>query len=226
MYVGTIRYYPFGDEEQKVFLHLSAFYRDTNLWRDGARILLEGLQNHPVYGNGTIAEDVDDTNGDQAGVDFGFQFWRDNLRLEGEFMYMRLARDIDRDPAAVIAARRQDLEVYGISASIAYFFELSEEDMGLEPFFKLSYTSIDDRKKDDNSTGGIGQPLGTVTNIQGQDIWEVVMGLRFHASRHLRFDLNYLLYDLAEGGSGLSNQTTGHDGRVMSSLMFQFVARW
>lgn len=226
LYVGAIRFYPFGVEEQKVFLHTAVFYRDTDFWEDGGRILLDGMQNHEVYGIDWPAggEDVDDTNGDQFGVDVGFQWWRDNLRFEAEFMYMRLSRDMDRQ-TGVIPQDREALEMFGYSAAIAYFFQVSDEneEMGLEPFVKVSYTTIDDREKDDSSTA---DPLGTVTNVRGQDIWEFAIGLRYHFNSHVRFDFNYLFYDLREDDYGLSNQTSSHNSRIMPAVMFQFVARW
>lgn len=227
--LGSARFYPCTKEDETFFFHAAFFVNDTEFREDGAMIGLEGLQAHEVYGRdlpGGIpgTEDVDDTNGRQFGFDFGGRFWRNNLRIEGEIMYVRLERKQDLQGVGILSDR-SPLEMFGIAAGISYFFALPMgEGMGLEPLFKCSFTSIDDRKKQDNS-GSLNPPLGSITDVKGQDIWEIVWGLRFHFNSHVRCDFNYIMYDLKETESGLTNHRNNGDD-LLHSFLFQVMARW
>lgn len=229
LFVASTRFFPFNLHEkgnENIYFHAAFMFQDTNFREDGARIRLDGLRNHEVYGAdlGGVLADVDDIKGDQLGVDLGFQWWEGNLRIEGEFVYLRLDRD--QDYANGLFPRGiEPLELYGVSAAISYFFSCNEDGkMGLEPLFKFSYTSIDDREAED-ATGAANPPLGTVTDIRGQDIWEVVLGARFHFNEHLRLDFNWAMYDL-EITNGFSNNDRGSGGGLLHSFLFQVMARW
>jgi len=225
MVVGQALIYPLTHQNKNVFFWIAAFANETSFRNTGARIRLAALQNHLVFPSATTPT-IDDTNGNQLGVCFGFRHWQNNLRIELEYMWIRYDRD--HDVANGILTDREPLEMWGISLGLSYFFALPElglgDKAGVEPLFRLSYTTIDDQHGDGSGYGV--KPFGTATDVNGQNIWEVIFGIKFHFNQYLRMDFNWIMYDLAETSSGLTNSERGEGGGIMHAFMFQWVASW
>lgn len=220
MFAGEIDFFPFTNQERTVYCYVSSFFHHAPFREDGARIRLAGLQNQEVFEGlaaGQPNQNLDDTQGNQLGVSAGLRYWRDEVRFELEYVWIRYNRDwqSELDP----------LEMWGISAGLSYFFAMGAPDdhMGFEPLFRLSFTTLDDQKGDGS---GYGLPLGTATDIRGQDVWEITFGAKLHFSSHLRMDFNWILYDLSETSSGLTNSDRGEGGGILHAFLFQFAAKW
>lgn len=224
MFLGTARIFPIGRENDTVFIQSSFFYSETDFTEDGAAIRLPGILNHEVFGRETAtgAEDPDDVGGNTIGVSGGFRYWKDNLRVEGEILRVRYNRNI----GGQIAQRRHPLDMWAASAGMSYFIPIGNPDnkMGLEPLVKFSYTDIDD-KDGDGSAATSAEPNGTPGDVRGQDVWEIVVGAKFHMNKHFRMDFNWVMYDLGHS-RGLNNSDSGNGGGLIHAFVFQWLARW
>jgi hypothetical protein len=97
---------------------------------------------------------------------------------------------------------------------ISYFFPLGNSDQGrgVEPLFKISYTSIDDKGELD-----AGLTLG-------QDVWEIVVGGRLHLNKHAYTAFNWVMYDLEQMRAYTNKESSSPT--LIHAFLFQFVARW
>lgn len=220
MFMGQLKFYPMT-KKNDFFVQLSAFIHNAEQRNDGARLALPAVQGHEVFGRdlpGPDPNDVDSTAGRQVAFDAALRYRIDGLRFESEFVWARFDRDR-------FTPSRNSLDLFGVMGAVSYFVELGEKDsgMGVEPVFRMAYTRIDDRQGDGSGTGV--SPLGSASDVHAQEIWEFVMGAKFHFNRHFRADFNWVIYDLGETGSGLTNDVNG-GGSTIHAWLFQFVAQW
>ncbi len=223
--IGSIRFHPLGAEEKNVYFHLAAFYNKVDNLVNGAAIRLPAFINPNQFAFANVgADNVADVDGTVTGVDAAVTYWKDNLRFEGEFVWVHQERQ-----------GASQLNTYGASGAVSYLFSLGDVNfgrydhpMGLEPVFRLSYTTIEDQNGD--GTGGNGPGLGVQTDVRGQDVWEIVVGAKLHFSKHIRFDFNWVMYDLTENeindAAVGTNSDRGAGGGLLHSFVFQFLARF
>lgn len=217
LFSGHMRIYPLGMKEKDVFFQIGSYINDRDAG-DGARINLGGLRNHEVFGDlGGAVADVDAIGGRQIGMSAALKYQANNIRFESDFVYVQY----DRETAA---GNFHDLNLWGISAALGYFIPVGKDKdmgMGIEPVAKMSYTDIDD-EDGDNSGSGV---FGTLTDVTGQEIWEVTVGARFHFNKHARFDFNWTMYDLDQT-RGTNNTDRRSGGGLIHAFLFQSVVRW
>lgn len=222
MFAAQAKFFPMGNKEQQVFGQVSFFANNTVYRANAGRILLGALQNHRAF-DSTADNSLDHTNGNVIGVAGGFRYWKGNWRIESEYMWMRAERKEDK---VNITTDRSDLEIWGASFGISYFFAIGEpkQNMGIEPLFKVSYTDVDDRGGD-GSASATTNPLGTATDVRGQEVWELVFGAKCHFNKHVRADFNWVMYDLRET-RGITNSTRGEGGGLLHAFVFQIMTKW
>jgi len=225
MLLGTARFFPLDRTNENVFVQTSVFFRESQFMEDGAALRLGALRNHEAFGGEPDAtiEDTDDIGGRTIGVSTGFRYWKDNLRIEGEGMFVNYARNA----GGQLSQNYHTLTLWAASLGASYFFPIGNPDnkMGLEPLLKVSYTDIDD-SEGDGSASGSTNPTGTMSDVQGQTVWEFVVGAKFHANKHIRFDFNWVMYDLSLT-QGLDNSDSRNGGGgLMHAFVFQWLARW
>ena len=222
MFAAQAKFFPMENKEQQVFAQASVFVNNNVLRTNAARITLGALQNHKAF-DGAGNDTLDHTSGRSVGVAAGFRYWKGNWRLESEYVWMRANREED---GAAISADRSALELWGASFGASYFFAIGDpkQNMGIEPLFKVSYTDIDD-KGGDGSASASTNPLGTQSDVRGQDVWEIVFGAKFHFNKHVRADFNWVMYDLRET-RGITNNERGAGGGLLHAFVFQFMTKW
>lgn len=226
MFLGTARFFPLDRTNENVFVQASMFFRESQFIEDGAALRLGALRGHEAFGGDphpNTVEDTDDVGGKTMGVSTGFRYWKNNLRIEGEGIYVHY----DRNAGAQLSQNYHTLTLWAASLGASYFFPIGKADnnMGFEPLLKVSYTDIDD-SEGDGSASGSTNPTGTMSDVQGQTVWEFVVGAKFHANKHIRFDFNWVMYDLSLT-QGLDNTYSRNGGGgLMHAFVFQWVARW
>lgn len=224
MITGIGRFFPLGRENANVFIQGSFFYTETAFTEDGAALRLAALRNHEVFGGepNTKVEDTDDVGGNTMALDAAFRYWKDNLRIEGEAVMVRY----NRNSGGQIPQRRHPLDMWGVSAGMSYFFPIGnpENNAGIEPLVKFSYTDIDDKDGDGSSLLSTN-PTGTPGDVQGQSIWEIVIGAKLHANKNFRMDFNWVMYDLSRT-RGLTNSDNRKGGGLIHAFVFQWGLRW
>ena len=168
--------------------------------------------------------DIDGTKGRTLGVSGAIRYWKDNLRIECEYIWMNYDRDKD---GSNILSERHTLEKWGISLGVSYFISMSDTDKynGFEPLFKCSYTTIEDIDDGDGSAASSSDPMGTEDDVNGQEVWEIVFGAKYHFNKHLRVAFNWAMYDLKET-RGITNSSRGEGGGMLHAFIFQCIAKW
>jgi len=229
MFMANAKFYPLGRKDAQVYLQASFMYNDQEFREDGAAIRLWGLRNRKVFGNPATFEDNDDISGHITGYSVAGRYWKDNFRFEAEAIWMHYERRFEPDGS--LSEGVSDFNMFGVSAGASYFIEIGkpESNMGFEPLAKFSYTDIDDEHG--NGTASVDRgpsvgPLGTAGDVLGQNVWEIVVGAKFHVNKHVHFDFNWVMYDLAETSDGLTNNATGEGGGLIHAFLFQWVAQW
>ncbi len=219
MFAAQLKFFPMGNKEQGVFGQASVFVNNHDLRAGAGRVLLGALQNYQVFDR--PGDTLDNTSGRAIGVASGFKYWKGNLRIESEYVWMRANRDNEG-----IAESATPLEIWGASFGLSYFIAVGDpkQNMGLEPLFKVSYTDVDD-KGGDGTAANVTNPLGTVTDVRGQEIWELVFGAKFHFNKHVRADFNWVMYDLRET-RGITNNERGEGGGLLHAFVFQIMTKW
>ncbi len=220
MFMGQLKFFPFGNKEAKTFLQVAALFNNRVYVEDAARLNLTALWgSHRAFGQDGVV-DVDDTNGEQMGVEVGWMFDKNNFHVEGEFIWMRYCRSSDVSSVSGYKA----LKMWGVSTAITYFIPVSEKnkDMGLEPVGKISFTDIDD-SEGDGSRGS--NTFGSLSDVRGQSIWEFTVGARFHFNKHVRTDFNWTMYDL-ELTRGVNNSDSRKGGNLIHAFLFQTYVTW
>jgi len=222
MFAAQAKFFPLGNKDQQVFAQASVFLNNGDMRNNAGTISLGALQGHNVF-DGSSSDTLDNTNGRSVGVAAGFRYWKGNWRIEGEYVWMRANRDDD----APIGESATPLEVWGASLGASYLFSIGEakKNMGLEPLVKVSYTDIDDKGGDGTSSNS-SDPVGTTTDVRGQQIWEIALGAKFHFNKNVRFDFNWVMYDLKETRESLTNNERGEGGGLLHAFVFQFMTKW
>ncbi len=227
MFMANVKFYPLGRQFKEVVIQASYLHNDQGFKEDGAAITLGALQNHKVFGNPnpSSATDSDDINGNVTGYSVAARYWKDNIRMEAETILMYYER---RQEPGILSDGLTDLRLWGISGGASYFIALgkSESNMGIEPLLKFSYTEIEDEHGDGSASSYASAPLGTASDVLGQSVWEFVIGAKFHFNKHLRFDFNWVMYDLEKTSGGLTNHDTGKGGALIHAFLFQCITRW
>lgn len=224
MFMATGRFFPLGKNNAQVYVQGALFYAETGFTEDGASLQLCALPGYEVFGKepSSGVEDTDDVGGNTLAIETSLRYWKDNLRIEGEAVYVRYARHA----VGQIPQHRSPLHLWGVSAGISYFFPIGKTDnkMGIEPLVKFSYSDIDD-ENGDGSASSSTNPTGTPGDVLGQSVWEIVLGVKFHANQHIRMDINWAMYDL-ERNQGITNNATKEGGGLIHAFICQWYVYW
>jgi hypothetical protein len=221
MVVGDLTFYPLTRKE-KFYIRVAGYTNDSPYRENGARINLFSLLGpnaFTVYGanNGGTFDD-NDTKGRTTGAAASLLYERDNLTIHSEFVWTRFNRERGDEYNGTLATFTP-LEMWGFYTTVGYFipFDDPKEKFGIEPLFKISYTTIDDNGKRKDASGNV------VGATRGQDIWEIVFGARVHFNKHFHTTFNWLIYDLKETRN---YQPGGRGGDLIQAFLCQTVLYW